>query len=252
MEKKRRARYLFLIIFVIFIICVAIAAITLSTTKSSTQGAYFDGTHYFLLNSTLPNNFTVSLWAFYTSFNRTGVIISEGEGENLHSGWYIGTGGEIDNKTMCGVFSDQILQNNLTAGWSFAQAPFIGTGKWYNIVCVHNTSSISLYLNGKLINRTATPYTAIQSKVMEIGKRTSTFYINNAPTFAPFFGYVTNINIYDKPLSDSEIGLIYSDGIAGAPPGNVHIVIPLRNSSDAEYFVDGVRYYMESENISNS
>ena len=59
---------------------------------NTVQGAYFSGANYAFLNKSINGNFTVSAWVYYTRFNGTGVVISEGVGENEHSSFYTGSG----------------------------------------------------------------------------------------------------------------------------------------------------------------
>ncbi|MEM0094907.1 MAG: hypothetical protein QXX74_03220, partial [Candidatus Micrarchaeaceae archaeon] len=61
------------------------------------QYLYFNGHEYLLVNKSVQGNFTVSAWLYYAHFNGTGVAVSEGIGENEHSIWYMGTGGEVPN-----------------------------------------------------------------------------------------------------------------------------------------------------------
>jgi hypothetical protein len=217
----------------VVVVIIAIACIALLTMKNANAGgAYFNGHTYLLINTSFTGNFTFVAWVYYKSFNGTGVVASQGIGEGTHSTWYFGTGGEIPNRTMCGVFSDERVQGNYTAGWRFTTAPFIGTGSWHMVACVYNKTSISMYINGTLVNTTATPYNVYGQKIIEIGKRTSTFYLNgNEPTFAYFNGYLENTEFYNTPLGSKSISMLYSRGISGEPFSNVSLYIPLKSSN---------------------
>ncbi|MGC8776746.1 MAG: LamG-like jellyroll fold domain-containing protein [Candidatus Micrarchaeia archaeon] len=198
--------------------------------KSSAIGnaTYFDGKTYVLINSSL-STFTFVAWVNYTKFDGIGVIASEGVGEGVHSTWYAGAGGEVKNVTACGVFSDEKV-GNYTAGWRFAVAPFIGIGSWHQIACTYNGSYISIYIDGKFVNKTLTPYKVFGEKIIEIGKRTSDFYINDVPTQAYFNGYMKNVEFYSETLNPNQIAELYNRGIDGMPFGYVSIYMPMNGS----------------------
>jgi|GEM_PF-1441443 len=199
---------------------------------SAIHGMSFNGSSYLVADTSINSNFTVSIWLNYSEFNGTGVAVAQGVGENEHSDWYVGTGGEVGPKTTCGIFSDVIVQGNYTAGWKFAESSFVGLHKWHNIVCVYNGSYIAMYIDGKFVNGTATPYAMAKGSIIEIGKRTSTFYINGKQTFAPFFGNMSNLQIYSRALNSSEVEKIYSHGISGKPVEEAAFYMPLSNDSD--------------------
>ncbi|MGC8710597.1 MAG: LamG-like jellyroll fold domain-containing protein [Candidatus Micrarchaeia archaeon] len=235
LAKGRKAvKWQLIIAFVLFAIAAAIAAIYYYSTSSTNFNAtYFNGHTYLLVNTSMQGNFTFIAWVKYTSFNGTGVIASQGISEGTHSTWYVGTGGEIMNRTMCGVFSDEKVPGNYTAGWRFATVPFIGIDSWHMIACVYNKTSISIYVNGTLENTTNTPYSVYGQRIIEIGKRTSTFYINgNTPTFAYFKGYIGNVEFYNTSLQGSTILQLYRDGINGKPMNGVSLYIPLSGTTN--------------------
>ncbi len=195
------------------------------------KGTYFNGKEYIQINHTVTGNFTAVLWAKYSTANSLGVMLASGIGENEHSAWYIGDGGEITNKTACGIFSDQRI-GNYTAGWRFAAIPQLPPGNWYQIACVYNKTAVSLYVDGRLVNYTPTPYAITNASIIQIGKRTSTFYINGKiPSFVYFTGYLENIQIYDKALNASSVLALYNLGIGGRPISNVTIYVPLANAA---------------------
>ncbi len=206
---------------------------------SAAQGMLFNGSRYLLYNASVNGNFTVSVWLNYSEFNGTGVAVAQGIGENEHSDWYVGTGGEVGPKTTCGVFSDERVEGNYTAGWRFAEAPFIGTHKWHNIICVYNGTYITMYIDGRLANVTATPYSMAVGRIIEVGKRTSTFYINGSQTFAPFFGRLANLQVYDNAVNSSGAARIYKLGISGKPWTEATFYMPMTNSSDFACFYYG-------------
>ncbi|MGC8676546.1 MAG: LamG domain-containing protein [Candidatus Micrarchaeia archaeon] len=212
--------------------------------QSQNLGAYFNGKEYIQINHTVNGNFTAVLWVKYANANSLGVMVASGIGENEHSAWYVGDGGEVANKTACGVFSDQKI-GSYTAGWRFATIPQLPPNAWYQIACVYNLTSVSLYVDGNLVNSTPTPYAATNASIMQIGKRTSTFYLNSTqPTFAYFTGSMANIQVYRRALSEGSIFALYKEGMGGVPLANASIYVPLAHAnmtpgSSVQYYVNG-------------
>ncbi len=237
--EKRRNYQLIGVLFFIFIIAIFVLTHVMTHSANSGNGFYLDGSSYLSLNKTVNGNFTASAWVEYQKFNGTGVILAQGLGENSHSIFYMGSGGEVGSRLSCGVFSDYDLGQNVTAGWRFASSGIPTLGVWHNVVCTFNSSYISLYLDGALLNSTPTPYPIENATLMEIGKRTSTFYINGTiPTFAFFNGDISNIQVYNYSFDSEQVHGIYSKGISGAPK-NAGIYLPLTNDSDYACFSFG-------------
>jgi hypothetical protein len=214
---------------------------SIGTNDTNISGVYFNGNSYIPINNTVNGNFTAVMWVKYINANSLGVILSSGVGNNEHSKWYVGDGGEIINKTACGIFSNQKI-GNYTAGWSFAEINQLKPNIWYQITCRYNGSYISLYINGSIVNSTRTKYPPIKSNILEIGKRTSIFYLNgNMPIYAYFNGYISNIQVYNASLSIADIQKLYFNRINGPPFQNVNIYLPLTNLSREN---SGIIYYV--------
>lgn len=209
------------------------------TTAPVVYGAYFDGNEYIALNGSVSGNFTVSVWANYSAMSGTGVLVSGGMAEGSHSVWYVGTGGEVQGVTSCGVFSDFATAPNYTAGWRFASVPFIGTGEWHQITCTYNTSDISIYVDGVLRGTTPTPYPVYGARITDVGKRTSDFYINGTPTQAYYNGFMANVQIYNKSLGQSEVKSLYEGGISARPMNGKVLWLRMQNETDKLCLVSG-------------
>ena len=194
---------------------------TKSSPAASTGGGavYFNGSTYLQFNRSFNGNFSAVAWVEYTRFNGTGVIAAQGVGQNGHSVWYLGSGGEIPGMTLCGVFSDQKV-GNFTAGWRFARSGFIGTGMWHQLACVYNGSEVSLYIDGRLANYTSTPYAMSKGSIIQVGKRTSVFYINGSiQSYAYFTGYIQDLQIYGAALTSTQISSLFYGGRNSTLPG---------------------------------
>ncbi|MEM3181147.1 MAG: LamG domain-containing protein [Candidatus Micrarchaeaceae archaeon] len=244
--KRRKTSFMLLLTLFSIIIVALILLCAIYILNSGNIGSYFNGSSYVLINNTVNGNFSALLWADYASQNSIGVLLSSGVGENEHSAWYIGDGGELLNKTACGIFSNQKTYGNFTAGWRFAAIPQLEPGHWYQIACVYNSSSVSLFVNGTMVARTNTNYTIEHANIIEIGKRTSTFYLNGTvPTYAYYKGYIENIQVYARALSQKEISRLYKEGPAGKPLENVSIYVPLagvktNKGALVPYFLRGI------------
>ncbi|MGC8629056.1 MAG: LamG domain-containing protein [Candidatus Micrarchaeia archaeon] len=219
--------------------------------QGQNKGTYFNGKEYIQINHTVTGNFTAVLWTKYSTANSLGVMLASGIGENEHSAWYIGDGGEITNKTACGIFSDQLI-GKYTAGWRFASIPQLPPGNWYQIACVYNKTAVSLYVDGRLVNYTPTPYTITNSSIIQIGKRTSTFYLNGTvPSFAYFTGWITNVQIYNRALSAKDVAMLYNSGRLSKPISNCSFFIPLNRSyalnGSVPYYFNGKLLYGEMQ-----
>ncbi len=224
-----------------FVVLLALHSHTPSFVAGTLSGAaYFNGSTYVMLNNTVNGNFTAAVWVKYESDNPIGVILSSGVGENEHSAWYIGSGGEVVGKTACGVFSNQKV-GNYTAGWRFASANELAPGAWHQVVCVYNTSSVSLYIDGSFVASEPSPYPLVHANIMEIGKRTSTFYLNGTvQTFAYFNGSIANVQVYSSALGPAGISELYKEGMSAQPFSNVSIYVPLNQGLHAG---GSVKYY---------
>jgi len=218
----------FLFAGIVFVAALLLFLLAYYPSHAQSTATFFNGSTYLLINSSF-SNFTFVTWVDYTKFNGIGVIASQGEGEGIHSTWYVGAGGEVTNVTACGIFSDEKV-GNYTAGWRFATARFIGLDSWHQVACVYNGSYISIYLDGKFVNKTATPYNVFGEKIIEIGKRTSYFYIDDKPTYAYFTGYLKNAQFYNKPLGAGAIAALYRSGMNGKPFENVSLYLPFNGS----------------------
>ncbi|MEM4114162.1 MAG: hypothetical protein QW774_03030, partial [Candidatus Micrarchaeaceae archaeon] len=89
--RRRHAAYVIIAIAT----SILVASLPAYALLKNNQYLYFNGHEYLLVNKSVQGNFTVSVWLYYEHFNGTGVAVSEGLGENEHSVWYVGTGGEV-------------------------------------------------------------------------------------------------------------------------------------------------------------
>ena len=175
---------------------------------NTNNGCYFNGTSYITTPNVIIRNVSISANVYFIS---PGVIVSQGIKNNSHAEWYLGEGGEINNKLGFGIFSNMSNGNNLTFGWRFATT-VISNKKWYKIVGVYNSKSVKLYINGNLVSVRLAPDMPIKgSKVIFVGRRTSTFYVNKSPSFEYFVGHIRNLKIFNRSLNQNEISELNSN-----------------------------------------
>ncbi len=84
---------------------------------------------------------------------------------------------------------------------------------WYFLVGTYNTSSVSLYVDGALVGSGGTVLSGLPAK----GNITVRIGHTGASPLQYFDGYVTNVQIYDRQLSASEIQTVFREGIGGLP-----------------------------------
>lgn len=96
----------------------------------------------------------------------------------------------------------------------------IAANQWTMVTGIYNSTSstIYLYVNGKMSSYEANVLTAsYSSQPFVIGKDAWDIY-------GPFAGSISNVQLYNISLSQSEVTALYDDGIGGAPVDPTHIV----------------------------
>jgi hypothetical protein len=78
---------------------------------------------------------------------------------------------------------------------------------WCNIVVVHNGKEKKIYINGELKKKTA-----YKRKLRENENGISIIGAHGKPINMYYKGFIKNVKVYKKDLSDTEIQKIYSTG----------------------------------------
>ena len=105
--------------------------------------------------------------------------------------------------------SSPILQfSNTGGGVSSVYAPIL-INTWQNVVGTYNyaTGVIAIYVNGKLVQSATSSPLIRYSVPIYVGDFSSAY----------FNGRISNVQIYNTSLSQSEITTLYQEGIGGAP-----------------------------------
>jgi hypothetical protein len=168
---------------------VGTGTLTNGPTYSSTNGGslLFDGVNDFVtvpdnavLRFTLAQSFTLSLWAkpAVLPSKWVGLVTKSRDTTNWYGIWI-----NPDNNIVFGGGGDNFIGPAATTNWQ-------------NIVITKNATTRYIYINGALsITRTATQ-TTDGSAAMYIGKGTSDECFN---------GNISNVSIYSKELSATEV-----------------------------------------------
>ncbi len=85
--------------------------------------------------------------------------------------------------------------------------------KWIQVAVVRQNSTISIYYN-------ATSQSIYGNPMGNICSGSSSYFIgkpevNGAPSWPPY--YISNIQIYDSPMSQNDVTALYQEGIGGSP-----------------------------------
>lgn len=179
-----------------------------STGGLNSTGAYqFDGVDDYInvgndqsLNFT-TNNFTISTWIKYENKSSNQAILAKGWAYTSNNPGYML---EIENQRMYFKLGNKSLGNKALN--SFSQLDF---NKWYHVVAVGiyngtNWGESTLYVNG-IEDVLGTDLDDLSGQIsapqnLEIGKRTA----------ANFNGTIDEVMIFNRSLSETEIGMIYN------------------------------------------
>ena len=151
------------------------------------------GTQFQFANTT----FTVSLW-IKTSSSTGGVIVSKGATAST-AGWLF----QFD---AAGTVSGTTKGSDGTNTYNRTSTATVNNNTWRNIVAVYTTNTstlgsnaISIYIDGVLSNGTGTLGGLVYATTID------TVQIGRRPTGAYWSGSVSNIQIYNRSLTATEI-----------------------------------------------
>ena len=174
------------------------------TFSAGNQGSIvFDGTNDYVDTVNTGTTFqfanvtfTVSLWIKTSA--TSGVIISKGATAST-AGWLFQFNSE-------GTVSGTTKGSDGTNTYNRASTATVNNNTWRNIVSVYTTNTTtlasnttSIYIDGVLSNGTGTLGGAVNATT------TDTIQIGRRPTGAYWSGSVSNIQIYNRALSATEI-----------------------------------------------
>jgi hypothetical protein len=162
------------------------AQISTSVVKYGTGSMAFDGSGDYLSAIDSPNtelgagDFTVELWAYYSSISSTPVLIDKRASTAQISPFiFYTTGGTIVFYSSSNG-STYDIANGVTIG-------SVTTGTWYHVAASRSGSSIRLFLNGTLANTVTSSASLVNnSDAWTIGATVGGNYLN---------GYIDDLRI---------------------------------------------------------
>jgi hypothetical protein len=147
-------------------------------------------TYFKLLNSSVQNSFTISLWIYPTGLN--GVIVSEHDSQTLNTSF------EYPNIEVI----NGIIKYRVFSGTEFSASTIISLNQWYHIAMVYDGTSVKGYLNGVLQGtRTYSRTIPVAGQFYGIGSRSN----NNMGSGAHGNFYLSQFKLHNEPLTDIDI-----------------------------------------------
>ena len=168
---------------------------------------YLDGNQYISIPSkdfTSYSAFSVSLWANPDNSAPGGNIIYHGEG------------GEFSISYSNSAFSFNVKLNN---GQWYSTGTTVSGSRWYYITAIYNKgSTISLYLDGLLVNQTSIVNAALINPGALFDSRIGAYGYKSQP-IGLYKGVVDQVRLYNSALSQDEINELHSETSNGGGGG---------------------------------
>ncbi|MDE1865398.1 MAG: hypothetical protein KGH94_02030 [Candidatus Micrarchaeota archaeon] len=197
-----------------------------STTLSNAQEGYipmFGGHSYMVAPDSgtldsMTNGMSVCAWIYYTSTGSYYMIATKSDGS---------AGAQFELR-ITPTNSLQFLSDIGGVYSAATSSSALSPSTWYYVCGVYNGADVYTYVNGTA----STPAAAsglinIQSNPLSIAERTgSGSYL--------YSGLISNVQLYNAPLSATQISGLYGEGIFGAPTQTANLVgwWPLNGNSD--------------------
>ncbi len=158
-------------------------------------------------DSFLRDEYTISLWFYLDnklSSNSLQVLLEIGNNTSS-SGQSI----VLANNYMSNIDGVAVLGSNNSGTSLFVcqSKSTIPTQKWVNVIAVRNNNSLSLYLNGKLLDQ----QTSATNNTPKYPTSAAVFLGMSAKSFFPFGGRLDEVAFWDHPLTACEIEQVYGN-----------------------------------------
>ncbi len=174
-------------------------------------------------DSFLRDEYSISLWFYLDNklpSNSLQVLLEIGNNTSS-SGQSI----VLANNYMSNIDGVAVLGSNNSGTSLFVcqSKSTIPTQEWVNIIAVRDNNSLSLYLNGKLIDR----QTSATNNTPKYPTSSAVFLGMSAKSFFPFGGRLDEVAFWDRPLTACEIEQVYGNyyldfNQAGLSPAVLH------------------------------
>jgi hypothetical protein len=200
--------------------------VNMSTTSSPTAGKIgqalkFNGTTQYVSLADIPEsgNFTVSCWAYPTSFGSSNPVPCVSRAHN---------GGAFAQNYFIAIVSGLGLGCGVTGEWKFQMSDASGhsahvcstavatLSKWQLVTGIYNvnTQTLSFYVNG-VFQGTASGSSLLSSYYTSAESTTIGAYDGSTSFFR---GSVDDVRLYGRPLSAQEVAQLYRSGQAMITP----------------------------------
>lgn len=163
------------------------------------KSIYLNGAQYLSLpfgqNFNL-STFTVTVWLNVSTYSSNPRLMSNSHTDSDFKGFQL----MINNGGASGFFDVGTANGVGVATWSST----ISTGKWYHYVGVYNGSTVTSYING--VSVASGPITG----TLLSGDNNFSIGYNLASTSDYLTGYINDVRLYKRALSQSELTTIYN------------------------------------------
>ncbi|MEM3859137.1 MAG: LamG-like jellyroll fold domain-containing protein [Candidatus Micrarchaeaceae archaeon] len=188
---------------------------SMSIAKFNGNNAYAKAQNEAWLNTTLV---TASFWINISAYPSGAVrVLSYGDNDTAtghYSGWFFALNSS-------GVLRFYIM--NGTAQTVVPTAMKLALNKWYNIVGLYNGSYLGLYVNGVIASQVGQRVAPkkISTSIVPPGPQINLTIGSGTPISNVFFnGYISNVQIYAKPLPPVSISELNNEGLQSGPVSN--------------------------------
>ena len=160
----------------------------------------FDGTNDYIRIqnlTSLSNNYTVSAWIKilgYSSDTNVGQVIMQQYGSNI--GWIFSLVGPT------ALLEIRNHHNGTSMSYNLVYNKSLEINTWYQVIASDNDSIVNLYVNGIVVATTSSSLATPNNGESYIGS----FFGSNFN----FNGYIKNLNLYNRALSQDEISENYN------------------------------------------
>lgn len=186
------------------------------------------------LLTTMQGAFSISVWIYPTRTTRTTT-------ERIAGSWFPDTNKRAyllainTSNFLTFLVTDDGTLNN---AWNVNSSAEIPTNQWSHLVGVFNGVSLLCYVNGVLNDTQSVPYTQIfqnTGEPFDVGVR-------SVDTTGVFEGYIDDLIVYDRNLTQDDIDALYALGDDFGLPLQSNIDITINGTDDGRLEVDSVEY----------
>lgn len=158
-------------------------------------------------DSFLRDEYTYSLWFYLvnTLSNNSLQVLLEIGNNTSSSGQSI----VLANNYMSNIDGIAVLGSNNSGTTLFAcqSKSTVPKQKWVNVIAVRNKNSLSLYINGQLVDK----QTSGTNNTPKYPSSPAVFLGMSAKSFFPFGGRLDEVAFWNRPLSECEIKQVYGN-----------------------------------------